>query len=201
MGRIRYEPEIIVPIAALNHYYYCPRRCYYMFVSHEFVDNVHTIEGRIVHARADSGSKTRRKELLQIRSVRLHSRKYGLVGIADLIEEKADEIYPVEYKKGKRGDWRNDELQLCAQALCIEENLNRTVTHGYIYYAQTGRRKRVNLTSEIRNMTIETIESVRNLILSAERPESKYTPRCKGCSLYPVCLPKEVEKIKCRLFI
>src|SRR5919106_1372874 len=95
------EP-LLIPISALNQYTFCPRRCWYMHVAHEFLDNVHTIEGSLLHERADSGEATRRGDLLQIRSVYLYSLKYGLTGKADLIEEQSGEIYPVEYKKGKR---------------------------------------------------------------------------------------------------
>jgi CRISPR-associated exonuclease Cas4 len=121
-----------------------------------------------------------------------------LTGIADLVEEQNGEIYPVEYKKGRRGDWKNDQLQLCAQALCLEEMLNLTqpIKKGYIYYAATGRRKEVALTDELRTYTLKTIEATRKLLETQKRPDVAYGPRCRGCSLYPICLSREVQIIQ-----
>jgi CRISPR-associated exonuclease Cas4 len=167
-----------------------------MFVSHEFEDNVHTLEGSFGHERVHGGGETHRVELSQFRRVYVYSEKYGIAGIADLVEEKGGEIYPVEYKKGRRGDWKNDELQLCAQALCLEEMLARPIERGYIYYAGTGKRKEVNLVPQLREMTREIIQKARDLMETRANPEAIFGPRCKGCSLYPVCLPRETMKVK-----
>jgi len=183
--------ELLIPISALNQYAFCPRRCWYMHVAHEFVENVHTIEGSLLHERADSREETRRGDLLQLRSVYLYSFKYGLTGKADLIEERPGEIYPVEYKKGRRGGWSNDQIQLCAQALALEEMLEREIPRGFMYYAATGRRQEVQFTPELRQETLKTIAKVRELLLTGERPPAIYMPKCKGCSLYQVCLPRE----------
>lgn len=191
--------ELLIPISALNQYAYCPRRCWYMHVAHEFMDNVHTIEGSLLHERADSREETRRGDLLQLRSVYLYSFRYGLIGKADLIEERPGEIYPVEFKKGRRGDWGNDQIQLCAQALTLEEMLGREIPRGFIYYAATGRRQEVQFTPELRRETLETIAKVRELLQSGERPPAIYMPKCKGCSLYRVCLPREMALVRKRL--
>src|SRR5262249_32734918 len=129
-------------------------------------------------------------------SVYLYSRALGIAGKADVIEERAGELYPVEHKKGKRGHWTNDALQLCAQALCLEEMTRREVNKGYIYYAATGRRQEVEFSPELRQQTIETISAVRQLIDAGERPPNPYTPRCKGCSLHDICLPKETAQLR-----
>lgn len=112
-----------ISISSLNHYEYCPTRCYWIYVAGEFRDNEYTVEGGIVHENVHKTMKTTRGELAQPRRVDVYSRKHGIRGVADLIEEKAGEVYPVEYKRGRRGDWKNDQLQLCAQALCLEESL------------------------------------------------------------------------------
>jgi CRISPR-associated exonuclease Cas4 len=106
-------------LSALNQYNYCPRRCYYLFVENTFLDNEHTVEGSLQHTRTDSGEVSSRDGMLQLRSVYLYARRLGICGKADVIEEKEGELYPVEHKKGRRGEWRNDALQLCAQALCL----------------------------------------------------------------------------------
>lgn len=188
--------EEFVFLSALNQYDYCPRRCYYIFVENVFVDNEHTVEGTIQHSRVDAGETSTRDEALQLRSVYLFSRTLGISGKADVIEERNSELYPVEHKKGRRGDWTNDALQLCAQALCLEEMTGREVSKGYIYYAATGRRQEVLFTLELRQQTVETIAAVRQLIESGERPPNPYTPRCKGCSLYDICLPKESAQLR-----
>jgi CRISPR-associated exonuclease Cas4 len=202
-------------ISALNHFDYCPTRCYWIYVAGEFRDNEYTVEGEIIHENVHKTMKTTRGDLVQIRKVHVYSRKYGLIGFADLIEEKAGEIYPVEYKRGRRGDWKNDKLQLCAQALCLEESLiiNRSssdknnpmtkdedltarIPKGFIYYASSGRRVEVIFDDELRKYTIETIEKVRELIKSSVKPPPVYKHKCMGCSLYPVCLPKEQDKAR-----
>ena len=183
-------------LSALNQYDYCPRRCYYMFVENVFIENEHTVEGALQHARAHSGETSTRDSALQLRSVYLYSRTLRVCGQADVIEEKGGEIYPIEHKKGRRGEWRNDALQLCAQALCLEEMSGKPVPKGYIYYAATGRRQEVLFTPELRQQTIETIAAVRRLIESGTRPPNPYMPRCKGCSLSDICLPKETARLQ-----
>ena len=183
-------------LSALNQYDYCPRRCYYIFVENVFLENEHTVEGTLQHARANSGEISTRDDALQLRSVYLYSRRLGISGRADVIEEKAGEIYPVEHKKGRRGEWQNDALQLCAQALCLEEMSGKTVPKGYIYYAATGRRQEVEFDLELRQQTMSAIAAVRRLIETGERPPNPYTPRCKGCSLSDICLPKETARLR-----
>ena len=117
-----------IHISALNHYEYCPTRCYWIYVAGEFQDNAYTVEGEIIHENVHKTMKTTRGDLVQLRKVHVYSRKYGLIGFADLTEEKSGEFYPVEYKRGRRGDWKNDKLQLCAQALCLEEMIGSSAS-------------------------------------------------------------------------
>src|SRR5216683_7028098 len=190
------DPEDFIFLSALNQYDYCPRRCYYLFVENTFLDNEHTVEGSLQHTRADSGEVSSRDGTLQLRSVYLYARRLGICGKADVIEEKEGDLYPIEHKKGRRGEWRNDALKLCAQALCLEEMNGKPVPRGYIYYAATGRRQEIEFSSELRQQTIDTIAAVRRLIESGVRPPNPYTPRCKGCSLYDLCLPRETAKLR-----
>jgi len=187
-----------IPIAALNHYDYCPYRCYLMYVAFEFQDNVFTVEGLAQHERVNTPGQSSRGDVWQFRSVWLRSERYGLIGKADLIEEKDGRIYPVEYKRGSKGDWKNDQLQLCAQALCLEEmlNLSHPIERGFIYYALTHQREEVPLTPELREQTIETIARVRELLTTRHHPPAIYTKRCHGCSLYSICLPKEMDRAR-----
>lgn len=130
-----------------------------------------------------------------MRAVWLKSERYRLIGKSDLIEETDGRWFPVEYKRGHRGEFDNDELQVCAQALCIEEMTGQPVTLGYIYYAQSHQRQSVEITPELRQQTIATIAAINNILTTGKMPPAVYSPRCKGCSLYTQCLPKATDKI------
>lgn len=185
-----------IPIAALNHYAYCPHRCWRMFCAGEFTDNQYTIEGTSLHDRVHTVSEGHQQETWQIRAVWLKSERYGLIGKADLIEETDGQWYPVEYKRSHRGEFDNDELQVCAQALCLEEMTGQTITQGFIYYAQSHQRQRVEISPTLREQAIATIDAVTQLLETGNMPPAIYSPRCKGCSLYPQCLPKAADKVK-----
>ena len=185
-----------IPIAALNQYSYCSHRCWRMFCAGEFADNHYTIEGTSLHERVHTLGEGNLNEVRQIRAIWLKSENYKLIGKADLIEESNGQWYPIEYKRGRRGEWDNDELQVCAQALCLEEMLGQPVTQGYIYYAQTHQRQSVEISAELRETAIATIQAVQNIVQTGNMPPAIYTKRCQGCSLYQQCLPQAAEKVK-----
>jgi CRISPR-associated exonuclease Cas4 len=184
-----------IPIAALNQYAYCPHRCWRMFCLGGFVDNQYTIEGTTLHERVHTTGEGQREDIRQIRAVWLKSERYRLIGKSDLIEENDGRWYPVEYKRGHRGEFDNDELQVCAQALCIEEMTGQPVMRGYLYYAQSHQRQPVEISTELRQQTIATIEAVTRILDTGAMPPAVYSPRCKGCSLYSQCLPKAADKV------
>lgn len=188
-----------IPIAALNQYTYCPHRFWRMFCAGEFVDNQYTIEGTSLHDRIHTLGEGNREDIWQVRAVWLKSEKYKLIGKSDLIEAENGEFYPVEYKRGQRGNWDNDELQVCAQALCLEEMTGQTINTGYIYYALSHRRQLVEISTELRNQAIATISDVLKLWETGAIPLAVYSPRCRGCSLFSQCLPlagKRVNKYR-----
>ncbi|MFN6465895.1 MAG: CRISPR-associated protein Cas4 [Nostoc sp. DedVER02] len=185
-----------ISIAALNQYAYCPHRCWRMFCAGEFTDNQYTIEGTTLHERVHTTSDIQRGETWQIRAIWLKSEQYKLIGKSDLIEAESGEIYPVEYKRGRKGEWDNDELQVCAQALCLEEMTGQPVSTGYIYYANSHQRQLVEINAELRQSAIATIKSVTNLLETGAMPKPVYSKRCQGCSLYSQCLPKATDKVK-----
>ncbi len=190
------ETEEYVLIAALNQYAYCPHRCWRMFCASEFIDNQYTIEGTSLHDRVHTVGEGNREETWQVRAIWLKSEKYKLIGKADLIESENGEWYPVEYKRGQKGEWDNDELQVCAQALCLEEMTGQTIKTGYIYYAHSHQRQLVEITQELRQSAIATIESVQKLICTGVMPQAIKTKRCTGCSLYTRCLPGTTDKVR-----
>ncbi|MBD1849152.1 CRISPR-associated protein Cas4 [Cyanobacteria bacterium FACHB-502] len=187
--------EDYIPIAALNQYAYCPHRCWRMFCLGSFVDNQYTIEGTNLHDRVHTVGEGQREETWQIRAVWLKSERYRLIGKSDLIEEQDGCWYPVEYKRGHRGEFNNDELQVCAQALCLEEMTGQPVTLGYLYYAQSHQRQPVEISTTLRQQTLEAIAAVTHLLETSTMPAAVYSPRCKGCSLYSQCLPKAAAKV------
>ncbi|MFN6516152.1 MAG: CRISPR-associated protein Cas4 [Nostoc sp. CreGUA01] len=184
-----------IPIAALNQYSYCSHRCWRMFCAGEFIDNQYTIEGTSLHDRVHTTGDVNREETWQIRAIWLKSDKYQLIGKSDLIESENGEFYPVEYKRGRKGEWDNDELQVCAQALCLEEMTGKVINTGYIYYAQTHQRQLVDISEELRQSAIATIEAVQTLLFTGAMPKAIKSNRCDGCSLYSHCLPQAVEKL------
>ena len=184
-----------IPIAALNQYSYCPHRCWRMFCAGEFTDNQYTIEGTSLHDRVHTVGKAHQEETWQIRAIWLKSEKFQLIGKSDLIESENGEWYPVEYKRGKKGEWDNDELQVCAQALCLEEMTGKEISDGYIYYAHSHQRQLIAMTPELRQSTINTIEAVQTLLSTGEMPKAVKTKRCNGCSLQSQCLPGTAEKV------
>lgn len=184
-----------IPIAALNQFSYCSHRCWRMFCAGGFVDNRYTIEGTSLHERVHTVGEGHREETWQIRAVWLKSERYRLIGKSDLIEEHDGQWHPIEYKRGHKGEYDNDELQVCAQALCLEEMLGKPITLGYLYYAQSHQRQPVEISTELRQSAIATIESVTNLFETGRMPPAIYSQRCKGCSLYQQCLPKAALKV------
>ncbi|HEY9794052.1 MAG TPA: CRISPR-associated protein Cas4 [Leptolyngbyaceae cyanobacterium] len=184
-----------IPIAALNQYAYCPHRCWRMFCAGEFIDNQYTIEGTSLHDRVHTYGEGHREEREQIRAIWLKSERYKLIGKSDLIESSSGQVYPVEYKRGRKGEWDNDELQVCAQALCLEEMTGQTVKTGYIYYANSHQRQKVEISAELREEAKSTLQAVTTLLSTATMPPPVYTKRCSGCSLYSQCLPQAASKV------
>jgi CRISPR-associated exonuclease Cas4 len=166
-----------------------------MVCAGEFTDNQYTIEGTSLHERVHTLSEINRDETWEVRAIWLKSEQYKLIGKSDLIESTDRQLYPVEYKRGKKGEWDNDELQVCAQALCLEEMTGQTITQGYVYYAQSHQRQLVHISQQLRQSAIETIETVQRLLQTGKMPPAIYSKRCQGCSLKSQCLPQIPQKI------
>jgi len=184
-----------IPIASLNQYSYCPHRCWRMFCAGEFVDNQYTIEGTSLHERVHTLSEGERDDTWQVRAIWLKSERYQLIGKSDLIESDSGQLYPVEYKRGKKGEWDNDELQVFAQAVCLEEMTGQRISHGYVYYAQSHQRQLVEISESLREEGNATIAAVKSLLETNRMPIPVYSPRCQGCSLYEQCLPQAAKKV------
>ncbi len=166
-----------------------------MFCAGEFAENQYTIQGTAIHHRVHSVGEGYREEVWQVRAIWLRSQRYGLVGKADLVESEAGVWRPVEYKRKLGGESENDQLQLCAQALCLEEMTGTPVMRGYLYCAQTRQRREVEMSESLKEKTIAAIASVRRLLETGAMPQAVYSPRCRGCSLRSRCLPKAAAKV------
>ncbi|MGB8344366.1 MAG: CRISPR-associated protein Cas4 [Ktedonobacteraceae bacterium] len=191
-----------VSISALNALEYCPRRFYYQFVQGESVANDYVLEGTLDHQRVHrEGVRTSAEGEIQTTRLYLFSETLRLSGFADVVEEREGQLIPVEYKHGKQGQWLNDAVQLCAQAMCLEERRSDTapIPYGYIFYVSSRRRVQVQFTEELRERTRASIAQAFQVAAFAAPPPpltGKLTARCPHCSLLPLCLPDEVNTLQ-----
>ena len=183
------QPEVL--ISAIEHYAYCPRQCALIHVEQTFDENLFTMRGRLAHARADSGETTSEDGVRVVRGVPLWSERLGLRGRADVVELRPGGPYPVEYKSGGRR-LRPADLQLCAQAMCLEEMLGVDVPRGAIYLVRARRCEEVMLDADLRVETRRAIEAVRQVLDAQRLPEAPNDARCPKCSLINACLPSVV---------
>jgi len=184
-----------LPISSIAEILYCPRNFYYRTVMMADEKNNHVLEGKWQEQARDEVKKKVRPTGLQTRKVYLTSDNLGLVGVLDTIEENGQDIYPIEFKKGIVNDQLNDRVQLCLQALLLEENLRASIDRGYIYYSESNQRIAVDFTEELREMALQTVEYARVLINENIIPEPVNDGRCNGCSLISRCLPEETETL------
>ena len=186
-----YTESDYIMLSALQHYLYCPRQCALIHLEQAWAENRFTAEGRVLHDRADSKEKTTEGRVRVVRTLPISSSMLGLSGQADVVEFYSDGIvHPVEYKRGRPKANHCDEVQLCAQALCLEEMLNVAIAEGALFYGQKRRRKTVVFDTELRELTKETIAQVHELFKAGVTPKAEYGKKCDQCSLSTVCLPK-----------
>lgn len=193
-----------IPISALNTLEYCPRRYYYQFVQSDMLINEFVLEGTLLHRRVNqAGTQTVGQDIIQTTRLYLYSEELRLSGFTDVIEEQGGLLVPVEYKHGQQGEWLNDAIQLCAQALCLEERQpgKPPIPYGYIFYAGSRRRVQVDFSAELRAKTRAAIELAFQ-VAALEKPplplEPPLTSRCPNCSLISLCLPDEVKLLRSR---
>lgn len=188
------DPADPIPLSALQHWCYCPRQCALIHVEQVFTDNLHTQRGQAVHRQVDQPGVETRAGLRVERALPIWNDGLGLIGKADVVEFEADGTpYPVEYKHGSRNKaaWiaACDDLQLAAQALCLEEMTGRAVPQGAIYYATSKRRRAVPITADLRRRVEEVTAAVRAQIEAGALPLPANDARCTQCSLIETCQP------------
>ena len=207
------DGDELVMISALQHYLFCPRQCALIHVEGSWSENFLTTTGRRLHEKADSGRNETRRNVHAATALRLVSHRLGVTGIADVVEFHlvADERdangvriagrlpgrdgwwkpFPVEYKRGRPKSHRADEVQLCAQAICLEEMFAVSVEKGALYYGETKRRVEIEFGEELRQLTESTTKSVAALIASGSTPAAIVSKGCEACSMIDLCRPYE----------
>ena len=208
------DDELIM-LSALQHYLFCPRQCALIHIDGAWNENYLTASGRQLHERVDrTGGETRRDVHLAT-ALRLISARLGIMGVADMVEfHLASSEFeggvrvavplagrsgcwkplPVEYKRGRPKPHRADEVQLCAQALCLEEMLGVSISEGALFYGETRKRTSVLFDGELRALTEETVVAVRKLLTEETLPPSVVSKGCLACSLYETCQPKAASE-------
>ena len=189
------EGEGLLPLSGLNDLLYCDRRCWLHRVGGMDADNVHTLLGSFEHERTDEPTVERRPGLRIERALPLISYRLGLIGRADVVEFRLAEggvetPYPVDYKHARRRKWDNDDVQLCAQALCLEEMLYVGVPAGAVFHVFSKRRREVVFTDALRQQVCQAAEHYHRLVRMTEPPEAVLKPQCDGCAMRTHCLPE-----------
>jgi CRISPR-associated exonuclease Cas4 len=177
-----------LPISGLQHLAFCPRQWALIHLEQAWKENRLTAEGRLLHERADLPGQERRNTLRTVRGLSLKSSKLGLAGVADVVEFRPGPV-PVEYKRGKRKPTDCDLVQLCAQALCLEEMLEVEIPAGAIFYGEPRRRMEVAFTPELRERTKSLTAAMHNLYADRVTPPASPGPHCRSCSLVEICMP------------
>jgi len=190
------DPQTLM-LSALQHYAYCPRQFALIHVEQVWSENYFTADGNRLHERVDSREPEQRGNVRYERSVSVRSQVLGLSGRLDLLEIEGDppNYFPVEYKRGKPKveDW--DRIQLCAQALCLEEMRECRIDQGAIWYWQERKRQPINIDEPLRERTLQIIQSAKDILLQGNTPAPiEDRARCRACSLIDLCQPDAFQR-------
>lgn len=205
-----YSEDDLLPLSALQHLLFCERQCALIHIEQAWAENRLTAEGRILHEHVHEQDNESRGDVKIGRGLRLRSMQLGLAGIADVVEFHRDNnfkshisnfksdwrAFPVEYKRGRPKPNECDKVQLCAQAMCLEEMLDVKVETGAIFYGQPRRRLEVPMDPALRSLCVETAERLHRLFKSGQTPSAVYEKKCKNCSLFALCMPETAGRRK-----
>jgi len=199
-----YTEDDLLPLSGLQHLAFCERQCALIHIEQAWAENLYTAEGRILHERAHDPDQVSRGDIRVEYGMPLRSLRLGLIGKADVVEFHRSEEpdsgpwrpFPVEYKRGRPKKANVDRIQLCAQAVCLEEMLGVEVPAGALFYGKTRRREDVIFDPALRSQTEETAKRFHALIEAGVTPKAVYGKHCDTCSLRDLCLPGALEKGK-----
>jgi CRISPR-associated exonuclease Cas4 len=194
-----YNEDDLIQLSALQHFIFCQRQCALIHIEQVWSENVLTAEGRLMHERVHEEGRESRGSVRIERGLPLRSLELGLSGKADVVEFHLQPDgswlpFPVEYKRGKPKPDDCDEIQLCAQVLCLEEMLGCFIQEGALFYGKTRRRHEVVFDKTLRKNTINAALKTRELIYSGVTPLPVYSAKCESCSLLEACMPKTIQK-------
>lgn len=199
-----YEEDDFLMLSGLQHFAYCRRQWALIHIEQQWAENERTIDGQLFHKKAhDAGSTEKRGNLIITRGLHIKSAELGVTGICDVVEFHKSEQgitlfsfegqwqpYPIEYKKGEPKENNADELQLCAQAMCMEEMLLCDIPYGSLFYGQNRRRTQVEFTNELRTQVKTMLEEMHELWKKGYTPKVKPQKGCNACSLKEICIPR-----------
>ncbi len=182
-----------IAISALQHWMYCPRQCGLIHLEQAFADNIHTARGQAVHRLVDTPGYEIKAGVRVERALAIWHDELGLIGKADLVEFHPNgDIFPVEFKHGAKRQKLHDDIQLAAQAICLEAMFKRPVPFGAIFHASSHRRREVEITPSLRQLVASTTDSIRSMLRDAKLPPPINDSRCKECSLKEICQPEAI---------
>jgi len=190
------EDDDFLPLSGLQHLLFCERQCALIHVEQIWAENALTTQGQLLHERVDLPALEQRPGVRIERAVPLRSEQLRLIGKADVVEFHATpnqeqwQPFPVEYKRGRRRRWLHDEVQVCAQAICLEEMVGVPVPRGALYYAASRRRREVAMDLTLRTETIDAAARYHELVATHHTPPAVLLPKCGNCSLHDLCLPE-----------
>lgn len=199
-----YSQDEFLMLSGLQHFAFCRRQWALIHIENQWADNYRTVDGELMHDKVhDPESRESRSDRIITRSVSIYSSSLGVSGQCDVLEyQRADsgipmkdrdglwQPYPVEYKRGKPKSDNCDALQLCGQAMCLEDMLCCDIPEGALYYAQTRHRQRVEFTPELRAQVKASLEEMHELYRRGYTPKVKPSKSCNACSMKEICLPK-----------
>lgn len=204
---MKYSEEDYLPLSGIQHFAFCRRQWALIHIENQWAENERTVDGTIMHEKAHSGDVESRGDVVIMRALRVFSATLGVSGECDVVEfnRNADGIslnghdglwqpYPVEYKRGKPKEHNADEMQLCAQAMCLEEMLCCTIPCGALFYGEPRRRTEVEFTPELRRAVEDSLNEMHDYYKRGYTPKAKPRKGCSACSLKEICLPKMVQR-------
>jgi CRISPR-associated exonuclease Cas4 len=194
-----YSEDDLIQLSALQHLVFCERQCALIHIEQLWSENLFTAEGRIMHDKVDTANRESRGNVRIEYGVPMRSLRLGLIGKADVVEfHRMDDgtwmPFPVEYKRGKPKADDCDKVQLCAQAICLEEMIGVEIKSGALFYGRTRRREEVVFDEKLRRETEDAARKVHELIESRTTPKPEYSKKCKKCSLLELCMPRVSSK-------
>lgn len=196
----RMEKFETIYLSRLQHYLFCPRQFSLIELEDLWVENILTAQGQVVHQRVNQQESVSRGKIKIVRALPLMSYQYGIEGIADVVELHQDKLgvitpYPIEYKRGRPKSHQADEVQLCAQALCLEEMYQLKIDKGALFYGETHRRLEIDFDEQLRELTLSVIKKCRDLVQSGITPHAIFNKKtCTACSLKQICHPSKFSK-------